>query len=74
MGNVAFGIVCLIMGLVCLIFNESVTRWHSQIQDLFFGYHFGERERKISRFFFILGGILFTLIGVLVLLHNLSLI
>jgi hypothetical protein len=59
------------MGLVCVIFNKSVAQWHIQTQNLFFGFHFGERERKISRIFFLIGGTLFTIIGAMVLLNNL---
>jgi hypothetical protein len=73
-GNIAFGLFFLIMGLVFLIFNKFIARWHIEIQNLFFGFHFGERERKITRIVSILGGIFFAALGSLVLLSALSLI
>jgi len=74
MENVMFGSGCLIMGLVFLIFNKSVARRHIQTQNKLFGFHFGERERKITRIFSILGGTFFAFIGVLVFLSSLAFI
>ncbi len=72
MGGIEFGIIVLIIGMTCLLFNKFVAQWHIEFQNRFFGYDFGDRERRISRFFFILGGIVSSLIGALILLHNLS--
>jgi hypothetical protein len=73
-GNIAFGLGCLIMGLVFLIFNKFIARWHIEIQNDLFGFHFGERERKATRIVAVLGGIFFSAVGSLVLLSALSFI
>jgi len=74
MRNIAIGLVFLSMGLIFLVFNQFIARWHIQTQNLFFGFHFGERERKMTRIISILGGIFFSVVGSLVLLRALSLI
>jgi hypothetical protein len=74
MGNVAFGLVFLIIGLAFLIFNKSVTRWHVEIQTFFFRYHFSDRDRVMTRIIFIIGGIFSSAVGIVVLLSALSLI
>jgi len=74
MANIVFGLVFLVIGLVWLIFNKFVTQWHIEFQNLFFGWNFSDRDRKACRFFFILGGIISTIIGALVLLSALSFI
>lgn len=73
MGNITFGLVCLIIGLVILIFNKFVTEWHIDCQSLF-GFRFSERDRKITRIIFIFGGIFAAAIGALVLLSAFSFI
>jgi len=74
MVNVAFGLFLLVMGLIFLIFNKAVTKWHIMFQTVFFGYDFDDRDRVIIRIFFIIGGIIFSAVGALILLRALSLI
>ena len=74
MGNVAFGLVFLIIGLAFLFFNKSVIRWHIEIQTLYFGHRFSERDRVVTRIIFIIGGIFSSAVGALVLLSALSFI
>jgi len=73
MGNIVFGLIFLIMGLVCAIFNKFITEWHIEIQSIF-GFRFSERNRVITRIIYTLGGIFFAAVGALVLLHALSFI
>jgi hypothetical protein len=73
MGNIAFGLVFLIMGLVFVIFNKFVTKWHIEIQSSI-GFRFSERDRVITRIIYFLGGIFFAANGALILLAALSLI
>ena len=73
MENIVFGLVLLIMGLVFIIFNKFVTKWHIEFQSIF-GFRFSERSRAITRIIYFLGGIFFAANGALILLAALSLI
>jgi len=73
-GNIVFGLAFLFLGIVFLVFNKFVARLNVEMQNDFFGFHFGERERKASRVISIIGGIIFTALGALVLLSALSFI
>jgi hypothetical protein len=73
MENIVFGLGCLSIGLIFVIFNKFVTEVSIIIQECF-GFHFDDGDRKITRIIYMLGGIFFIGVGTLVLLTALSFI
>lgn len=59
-----FGIIFVILGTVMAFFNKYLSRYAIDEQNRVWGFKFGEREIKITRPFILIGGILFSAIGI----------
>ena len=69
--NTGFELFFLVLGLIFLIFNKSILDFN--IKKRIGGSSrksYSERDRKITRVMYILGGILFSGMGILMLLDH----
>ena len=74
MGNIVFGFLFLVMGLIFLIFNKAITEWHIESHSTFGIFHFDDRDRVLGRIIYIIGGVIFSAVGAIVLLRAFSFI
>ena len=61
----ANGLLTIFVGVCCLLFNKWLSRMAVKSQNMVWGFHFAERERKGFRVTFIVVGIALIILGCL---------
>lgn len=62
------GIITIVAGFALIIFKEKFIRDSIAYQNKTFGFHFGEKEVNVGRWYVPLAGLVFIIIGTITLL------
>jgi hypothetical protein len=65
MESIVVGTVSVIVGIALVVFNERFARFAMAEQNRVWGFHFGEREVRITRYIAVLCGLVFVILGVI---------